>query len=794
MRREKIEAQKAAGTYLTKAEKQRQAANQARLDALKAAGFEIGNKGAVVAEGGEKSRIVYNKKKPNKKSTQARDEVQSTSPEPAMDTKELEKAKEEESDEDDDDWEAAADKKLDTLAANLSEKVKVASELAIEDLEDVEAMRKAEELKQRGIEFARREEEARLKREEEEKDREEMEQKEREAAARKQASRNARMARDETARKVRSPDNLRSPISCIMGHVDTGKTKLLDKIRNTNVQEGEAGGITQQIGATQFSRETLLTQVQCMQEKDSFDIDIPGLLVIDTPGHESFSNLRSRGSSLCDIAILVIDLMHGLEQQTIESINMLKSKRTPFIVALNKVDRCYNWKKMPDSPIREALAEQDENTLAEFKDRSSKAILQLNELGLNAKLYWENDDLGGTVSLVPTSAHSGEGVPDILRMLITLSQTRLREQLMFMDVLQCTVLEVKIIEGLGHTIDVILVNGSLREGDTIIVSTMDGPVVTTIRALLTPPPNREMRVKNEYIHHQSLQGAIGIKIVASGDINRAVAGTPVLVCQEGDDLEDVKEDVQSDLTRVMKALETDQKGVIVHASTLGALEALLQFLREECQPPIPVSHINIGTIHKKDVMRANIQNERGQPEFATILAFDVKVDPEAAQMAEEDNVRIFTADIIYHLFDQFSAFMNKLTEERRQAATLVAVFPCVLKILPQHIFNKKDPIIMGVEVLEGSVRVGTPLVVPATGFTEVGRVIGIENNRKEVQFAKKGTSVSIKISNESEPNLMYGRQFDHTSPLYSKVTITHDFFLPSIKLSGSFCPSANSEF
>lgn len=213
---------------------------------------------------------------------------------------------------------------------------------------------------------------------------------------------------------------------------------------------------------------------------------------------------------MCDIAILVIDLMHGLEQQTIESISLLRRNRTPFIVALNKVDRLYGWKKLPDGPIRDALALQDENTMAEFKDRSERAIVQLMELGLNAKLYWDNDDLGGTVSLVPTSAHSGEGVPDLLRMLITLSQDRLHEKLMFMDVLQCTVLELKVIEGLGHTIDVILVNGTLREGDTIVLSTMEGPVVTTIRALLTPPPNREMRyffalinrnhVSNKYLY------------------------------------------------------------------------------------------------------------------------------------------------------------------------------------------------------------------------------------------------------------------------------------------------------
>jgi translation initiation factor 5B len=233
----------------------------------------------------------------------------------------------------------------------------------------------------------------------------------------------------------------------------------------------------------------------------------------------------------------------------------------------------------------------------------------------------------------------------------------------------------------------------------------------------------------------------------------------------------VREDCQSDISGVLKALQTDSKGVMAQASTLGALEALLQFLREECKPPIPVSYVQIGPIHKKDVMRANINNEKKMPEFATILAFDVPVDADAATMAEECNVRIFKADIIYHLFDQFSAYMNGLKEARKAEAQTNVVFPCMLRILPQHIFNKKDPIVIGVEVQEGTIRLGTLLCVQTSDLKlDVGRVTRIENNHKEIAVAKKSMQVSIRIENASNPTLMFGRQFDASHALVSKIS------------------------
>jgi len=335
--------------------------------------------------------------------------------------------------------------------------------------------------------------------------------------------------------------------------------------------------------------------------------------------------------------------------------------------------------------------------------------------------------------------------------------------------LQATVLEVKAIDGLGMTVDVLCVNGYLNEGDKAVFCTLDGPVVTEIRGLLTPPPSREMRIKSEYIHHKQIRGALGVKIIGN-NLEKVMAGTPVMVVGPDDDEEDIKQEVMSDLTNLQDKLSVDKKGVMVQASTLGALEALLQFLREETKPPIPVSAVGIGSIHKRDVTKISIMNEKGCPEYATILAFDVPIEREAQEHANEMGVRIFTAEIIYHLFDQFTRYMEDLRERRRQEAAADAVFPSIIRILPQHVFNQKDPIIVGVEVVEGILKVGTPLCAPSLGGLNIGKVTSIEQNGKEQETARKGSSVAIKIVNETNPTITYGRQFDATNMLYSTLT------------------------
>ncbi|PVU86619.1 hypothetical protein BB561_006638 [Smittium simulii] len=598
------------------------------------------------------------------------------------------------------------------------------------------------------------------------------------AAERKKESSKRRQVRMQAAMDARSEDNLRSPICCILGHVDTGKTKLLDRIRQTDVQGGEAGGITQQIGATYFPSDAIRKKTHVVNKDGKLDIKVPGLLIIDTPGHESFTNLRSRGSSLCNIAILVVDIMHGLEQQTLESLRLLRDKKTPFIVALNKIDRIYGWESTADNGFRLSYNDQKPSVQREFNDRLKSTILAFAEQGLNSKLYYENKNFAKNVSLIPTSAVTGEGVPDLLALLIALTQTRMTSQLMYLSELEATILEVKVIEGLGTTIDVVLSNGVLNEGDRIVLCGLDGPIVTNIRALLTPQPMRELRVKSAYVHHKSIKAAMGVKISAPG-LEKSIAGSRLMVVGPEDDEDDLMDEVMSDLISLQDNIDKSGKGVWVQASTLGSLEALLEFLRSS---KIPVSGINIGPVYRKDVFRAAAMLERAK-EFAVMLCFDVKIDKEAMEYAEEIGVKVFTADIIYHLFDAFVAYNNEMLEQKRKDQAPQVVFPCILKMIPGAAFNKRDPIVIGVDVLEGQLRLGTPISVvnintetKTREIVSLGKVTSMEINHKVVTVVKRGEAgagVAIKIECPvyDTPKLL-GRHFDEKNEFYSHITRT----------------------
>jgi len=458
--------------------------------------------------------------------------------------------------------------------------------------------------------------------------------------------------------------------------------------------------------------------------------------------------------------------MHGLEPQTIESLNLLRKKKTPFVVALNKVDRLYEWKANKHKDVREVLENQPHNTQMEFRKRKDEVILGLAEQGMNAALFWENPDPEDYISLIPTSAHSGDGMGNLMALLVQMSQSFLAKRLSYTEELQATVLEVKAIGGFGTTIDVILVNGRLKFGQTLILAGTEGPIVTTVKALLTPAKMQDLRVKNSYIEHKDLQAAQGVKIAAK-ELEKVIAGLSVRVALNPDEVEILKAEAENDLKNALNAIKLKDRGVFVQASTLGSLEALLEFLK---QSKIPYAGVRIGPVVRRDVMRASTMLEHSE-KYAVILAFDVKVERDAQEMADREGVRIFQADIIYHLFDRFTEYQAELVRKKKEEFRSIAVFPCKLRIMKEHIYMSRDPIVCGVKVESGTVKVGTPICVPSKEFCFVGICSGIQHNSKDVESARKGDEVCVKIDAlPGEAPKMFGRHFDDTDLLISKIS------------------------
>jgi len=552
---------------------------------------------------------------------------------------------------------------------------------------------------------------------------------------------------------------IRQPIVCVLGHVDSGKTLLLDKIRKTSVGAREVGGITQHIGASFFPVETLQQLIgPQLSSAMKGGIEIPGLLVIDTPGHEAFTNLRRRGGSVADIAILVVDVLRGFEAQTYECIDILKARKTPFIVAVNKIDRVAGWKAQPDSSFLNSYAKQNSFTKEDLDNKLYDVMGTFSRLKINTDRFDHIKDFTQTVALVPVSAKTGEGIPELLMVLIGLTQQYLKKQLLTTEgPAKGSVLEIKEEPGLGLTFNAIIYDGTLNKDDVIVIGGKEKPIVTRIKAILVPKPLDEMRdPRDKFTSVDFVFAAAGVKIVAS-DIEGALAGAPMYAVGPAETPEKYAKIIEDEIKKIRIVKEIE--GVILKADTLGSLEAIAEMLK---QNNVQVRIADVGDVSKRDIIEASAVKSH-DPLLGVVLAFGVKLLPDAEEEAAARGVQIFKEQIVYHMIEKYLEWVKSRSEAKIEAELEKLVKPAKILVMSGYIFRRAKPAIFGVEVLAGSLRPKTNLIRAEDG-EDIGELQQIQDKGKAVPEATQGMQVAVSMD---KPTV--GRHVFEKDVLFAKV-------------------------
>ena len=554
---------------------------------------------------------------------------------------------------------------------------------------------------------------------------------------------------------------IRQPIVSVLGHIDAGKTKLLDKIRKSSVQDREVGGITQHIGASYFPVETLANLCGPLFKGLRKDVQIPGLLVIDTPGHEAFVNLRKRGGAVADIAILVVDVLRGFEAQTYECLDILKEKKTPFLVAANKIDRIPGWKPHNDETFSASYRNQDPYVQQAIDEKLYTIMGTFSRLGFRTDKFNNVKDFTKTIAIVPTSAKTGEGIPELLAVLIGLTQQYLQNRLKTTEgPAKGTVLEVKEEPGLGITTNVIIYVGTIKKGDLIVVGAKEKPIVTNVRAVFLPKPLDEIRdPRDKFSSVESVSAAAGIKIAAPG-LEDALAGAPLYTVPSEDRLEEYIKLVSEEVQQIKIA--TDLDGIVLKTDALGSLEAIAESLKRN---DVPIKMADVGDVSKRDVTEAAVVKER-EPLHGVILAFNDKVLPDAEEEARNRNVPIFNQRTIYSLVDEYLAWLKQEDEARLGEEYDRLVKPAKVKFLPGYVFRKAKPAVIGVEVLAGRIKPKTTLV--KEDGRNVGEILQIQEKGKAASEAKIGAQVAVSLG-----KAIVGRHIHEGETFYVRVPEAH---------------------
>ena len=553
--------------------------------------------------------------------------------------------------------------------------------------------------------------------------------------------------------------NIRQPIVVVLGHVDSGKTSLLDQMRGTAVQSREVGGITQHIGASFFPIEIVkdITGPLYAQLAKS-DSPIPGLLVIDTPGHEVFANLRMRGGSAADIAIVVADVNKGFEVQTVESIEILEKRKVPFVIALNKIDQIPGWNNTKSIFISEQIKAQGSDMISTLDEKIYTVVGSLSKLGYNSEAFWRIKDFTKEVAIVPVSAAKNIGIPELMAVLVGLAQQYMTKKLeRHESETKGIVLEVKDELGLGPSANIILIDGVLKQGDWVVVAKRDNAIVTKIKALLLPKPLDEMRdPRDKFRPVDHVVAAAGLKIT-SPELDGVLAGSPLYVLKDGEDEGRLRSLVESEIKAAI--IRTDSNGIVLRCDTIGSLEATVDLLRKD---KIPIQSADIGHITRRDVLAASAVKEKDRY-IGVILGFNVRVLDEAEREASERGIKIFNEKIIYNLVRSYTDWVS-YQKEHEDSIMFNEISPvCKFQFLKGYVFRRNDPAVFGAEILIGRLRQKIP-VINENG-KKIGSIHQIQEGGKNLSEASIGTQVAVSMK---EP--VIGRQISEGDIFYTDLT------------------------
>ena len=552
---------------------------------------------------------------------------------------------------------------------------------------------------------------------------------------------------------------IRQPIVVVLGHVDSGKTSLLDQMRGTAVQSREVGGITQHIGASFFPIEIVkdITGPLYAQLAKS-DSPIPGLLVIDTPGHEVFANLRMRGGSAADIAIVVADVNKGFEVQTVESIEILEKRKVPFVIALNKIDQIPGWNNTKSIFISEQIKAQGSDMISTLDEKIYTVVGSLSKLGYNSEAFWRIKDFTKEVAIVPVSAAKNIGIPELMAVLVGLAQQYMTKKLERHEgETKGIVLEVKDELGLGPSANIILIDGVLKQGDRVVVAKRDNAIVTKVKALLLPKPLDEMRdPRDKFRPVDNVVAAAGLKIT-SPELDGVLAGSPLYVLKDGEDEGRLRSLVESEIKAAI--IRTDSNGIVLRCDTIGSLEATVDLLRKD---KIPIQSADIGHITRRDVLAASAVKEKDRY-IGVILGFNVRVLDEAEREASERGIKIFNEKIIYNLVRSYTDWVS-YQKEHEDSILFNEISPvCKFQFLKGYVFRRNDPAVFGAEILIGRLRQKIP-VINENG-KKIGSIHQIQEGGKNLSEASIGTQVAVSMK---EP--VIGRQISEGDIFYTDLT------------------------